>query len=632
MLSTLSARPFGNVIVRSLRLLVAATLVLLLIHSRSAAQSGRADGGTGKGTAQSGGPKAAPPKDFLADSLKKALSLARTDREKAYELTELASYYTGLDKDLAEQYERQSIEVAELSRDRKLIVLTYLRSGSRYLNMPGLADQLQLSLENYQRAEKVARESGLDEELAYCYTGLSKVYRNKGEYDKSLNYNNLALSIASGSGNDSLKVVAFNSMGNTYRIKNEKLLAFRNYLEALNVAELSKKENLLPLVYLNLSEFYAGIEDYDKAIDYDMKILAINRKNNNYYDLLDNYNNVGRLFSAKKQITLALDMYENAIALADSLHFPNYKLSSYLNIANMYFYNNEMAKGMDYLNSHSQVLDFFIHAGIGFFIDEGYGSIYSEMGKYDSAMFFFKRAEPEIERKANQFGKYDFYRQFGDFYKRKGDNSNAIVYFLKARQISTRINDVSLLQTCAQNLDTVYGRAGDFKTAYYYNAEYNKYKDSIRVMSKETDLLKLEVDNDNKRRERLAREEEESTLRRHNIQYMGLTAGLAALFIALVMLGFFVVSPRIIRALGFFSFIFLFEFIILLLDKQIHELTHGEPWKVLLIKIFLAAILLPLHHWVEHKVIHYLTSRRKISTGISFLGRPLRTKQIVPAE
>jgi hypothetical protein len=53
----------------------------------------------------------------------------------------------------------------------------------------------------------------------------------------------------------------------------------------------------------------------------------------------------------------------------------------------------------------------------------------------------------------------------------------------------------------------------------------------------------------------------------------------------------------------------LFEFIILIADTKIHDITHGEPWKVLAIKIGLIAILLPLHHKVEEKVIHYLTTQ-----------------------
>jgi hypothetical protein len=47
-----------------------------------------------------------------------------------------------------------------------------------------------------------------------------------------------------------------------------------------------------------------------------------------------------------------------------------------------------------------------------------------------------------------------------------------------------------------------------------------------------------------------------------------------------------------------------------LADKQIHHMTHGDPLQILLIKIVLIALLLPLHHWLEHKVIHYLMRHR----------------------
>ena len=147
--------------------------------------------------------------------------------------------------------------------------------------------------------------------------------------------------------------------------RNEKLLAFRNYLESLDAAELSKRDALLRLAYTNLSVFYALIEDYDKAIDYNMKITVIDQENRNRYNLLGDYNNTGKLFSAKKQTDLVLSMYEKPIALADSMHYEKYKVNSYL--------------------------------------DEGYGSIYTEMGKFDSAYFFLKRAEPEIEQKATPY-------------------------------------------------------------------------------------------------------------------------------------------------------------------------------------------------------------------------------------
>ena len=87
---------------------------------------------------------------------------------------------------------------------------------------------------------------------------------------------------------------------------------------------------------------------------------------------------------------------------------------------------------------------------------------------------------------------------------------------------------------------------------------------------------------------------------------MGITAVIATVFIILVLLGVFKMSPAIIRGLGLLTF-FLFEFIVLLLDDQIQEITHGEPWKVLAVKIFIISMLLPLHHWLEKKMLHYLT-------------------------
>ena len=553
--------------------------------------------------------------DHVADSLKKNLSLCHTDADKVYTMMKLANYYNHIDDKLSQSYAEQAIEIAELSRDRKLIALVWLKNGHRLENMSDLASNITLAMDSYQRAEKVARENDLEDELGYAYLGMAAVNRIKGDFATALNYNNLAFSIAGSSRNDSLKVTAYNSTGETYRHRNEKLLAFRNYLDALNVAELSGRNALIKIGYGALCQFYVSIEEYDKAIDYGMKILSVDRKDQNRVDLLSDYNLVGNLFAYKKQTDLALSMYEKSIALADSMQFSMYKLNSYLSIVDMYFHNDEMKKGMTYLNEHRTLLDFFQNSGLEFYLDEIYAGVYSELGKYDSAYYFFKKSEPEIEQKAPASAKCNFYQQYGDFYKNKGDYRMGIVYYLKAKQVGEDMKDIYVLQICAKNLDTLYDKAGDYKTAYAYNVAYNQYKDSIQSLAREADVLKLEVDNDNRRRERQAREEEETTQRRHNIQYMGFTAGIVCLFIVLVMLGFFMVSPRTIRALGFFSFIFLFEFIILLADKQIHEWTHGEPWKILLIKIFLAAILLPLHHWLEHKVIHYLSTRRKIAPG-----------------
>jgi predicted neutral ceramidase superfamily lipid hydrolase len=110
---------------------------------------------------------------------------------------------------------------------------------------------------------------------------------------------------------------------------------------------------------------------------------------------------------------------------------------------------------------------------------------------------------------------------------------------------------------------------------------------------------------------KIAREEAlQQTQRRNNIQYSLILILILSSFVVLLMLGSFKVSATLIHLIGFISFIFLFEFIILLADFKIHHLTHGEPLKMLGIKIILIAFLLPLHHWLEKRVTHYLVHKR----------------------
>jgi hypothetical protein len=157
------------------------------------------------------------------------------------------------------------------------------------------------------------------------------------------------------------------------------------------------------------------------------------------------------------------------------------------------------------------------------------------------------------------------------------------------------------------NLDSVSYLLGNYKLSQQYLSQYNLYRDSIESLGKQKDLLSIEIQNANKRAEQQKKDDEEKRRTRNNIEYLGITAVITTVFIILVGLGVFKISPAIIRAMGFFAFIFLFEFIVLLLDDQIQLITHGEPWKVLAVKIFIISLLLPLHHWLEKKMTHYLT-------------------------
>ena len=550
--------------------------------------------------------------DRFIDSLKLGLSKAQTAPDKVQFLLELAlSSY--MDPLMGDVYTSRAVETAELSRDRRLIASTYMTVGRRYMNNPGLSDNLERAITNFDRVVGIAKANDLELLQVRAYSDLSTAWIYKGDRQKGLEYCNQEMSIAGNSQNDTTKEMAYASMGDYYLSADEKLLAFRNFLEALQVAEKSDKESLLNDAWEHLSRFYSSIQEYAKAIDYRMKMYEQDRKAGRILDIIRDEYSMGDLFTHSKQPDLALKMYERAIAFADSVDYDLLKIDPYFRIFNMYFNIHQYARGYSYLMTHQSIVIFLQNMGYQYFLDQLYAMALTERGRYDSANYYFRKAEPDMDRKSNPEQHYNFYTAVGDFNVLRKDYPQAIAYYQKAYNIGEKVKDLDEQETCAQMLDSVYSLAGDYKSAHFYNIQYHAVRDSLRDMSRDADLLKMEVENDNQRRERLAREEEERVEHRHNLQYLGFTIGLVALFVALVMLGWFAVPAGFIRALGFVSFIFLFEFIILLADKSIQRWTHDEPWKVLMIKIGLAAVLVPLHHWLEHKVIHFLSHRKRVA-------------------
>jgi tetratricopeptide (TPR) repeat protein len=563
----------------------------------------------------------------LEDSLRTLLSKAKSLEERMHWTAELAVHYIESDRQKSEEYALGVIEMADSSRNRELIAKSWIYNAHRCYALAAFKEYLARGIEYSHKALEIARSNNLPEYQAWAYVQLARGQRLNGEIEKAVNSNIQAIALATDIDNDSLKVYVYTSLGNTYLQKDEKLLAFRNYLQALNVAEESGNYNLLLGVYGRLAGFYLSMEDYEKAKDYEFKKLAALREKNRRFEMLEAYTSIGNLYVNAKQYDQAKKYFETVIALADSLQFPAFKLGSYLRIVNMYLTAQENQKALDYFNAHPQVAEYMLKHGMDYVLDNAYGAIYTLTGNLDSAGPRMARAEKGFEAKTSLGGRFYFYTNYAWYYKLRKDYDKSIAYWMKAKEAGDHLGSLEFQQYVFINLDSVYMLKGDYKNAHFYNSQAAKLKDSLQKLSKEKDLLSLEIENENRRKEREAVRLEQEKNRRHNIQYMAIVIAIASIFLVLVMAGVFSVSKTTIHVLGFFAFIFLFEFIILLADNQIHHWTHGEPWKVLAIKIVLIAMLLPLHHYLEKKLISYLTTQNLLKEkGRSFVRKWFKKK------
>jgi tetratricopeptide (TPR) repeat protein len=570
----------------------------------------------------------------IADTIKKALTKATTVEEKVELLDELSRVMMNVNPKEGEEYGAKLIQVAEESRDRKLMFKAYLSNGTRCRYMANQKTYSQKAIEFYNKALELARQNRMEEEVGAAQMQLSGLYLMIPDNEKALSYATQAFSLVSTLRNDSLRAEAHNTYGQVYLARNEKILALRNFLSALRIGEGIKNGPLIRNCYLYLSSFYSDIEDYDKAIDYMTlvykKLDELKEKNVPFQKVVYT-NSIGNLFAYKKNYDIAITYFEKSIRMADSLKFSTLKIPGYVSLLNQYLRIDEPQKALNYLNSASgdDLKKYLSNFGMAPVIDQAYGVVYTELGRYDSARKYLAKAKPMFENSTNGNSQVGFYAQLASFYRKSGDKKNAIDYYLKVKEISEKNGLLENIKKAAQYLDTLYTETGNSTLAGKYNATYYQYKDSIETLKREKELTQVEADDEQQRQVKLVKEAEELKRRRNNIQYLGIVIGIIGLFVTLVILGMFKVSAGLIKAISFFVFLMLFEFIFLVFKKNIYSITHGEPWKDLAFMIALAALLVPLHHWLEHKVLHYLTSHNRLTSAGHHIKRKLfrRTKE-----
>lgn len=569
-----------------------------------------------------------PQQTAAVDSIKNVLSQAKTTEEKVFWMDILARTLMNVNPAEADKYGLQMITTAEESRDRKLMIKAYQANGIRcgfFRTQKVFATR---AVGYFEKALAIASEEGMTEEAGACRVLLADIYLSVPDRDKAFKYISEAFSNLSNSTNDSLKVEVNIGYGKVHEAGNSKKNAVEKYFAALRIAEEIKgnKENknrkaqLMRGSYLRLSAFYSRIEEYNKAIDnytFAYKELDnINDKSVPYQRCID-INALGNLHAAKKNYDMAISYYERSIAMADSLNFPNLKIPGYISLLNQYLRMKEPKKALEYMNSpRGQLLvDFLNKFGMSASVDQSYAAIYSELNQYDSARKYFTRAIPVFEQRMTENNSVNIYIQAGEFYKKTGETDKSLVYYTKAKEIGERNGLFEVVKESAKQMDSLYAQKGDYRTAGMFNALYYAYKDSIATQNKDNEIYKAEANDIVNREKRLKEEEEERKRRRNNIQYMMIVIGIVVLLISLIVLGMFKVSAGFIKAIGFFVFLMLFEFIFLVFKKNIYSITKGEPWMDLLFMIGLAALLVPLHHWMEHKVLHYLTSHNRLTAA-----------------
>jgi hypothetical protein len=511
---------------------------------------------------------------------------------------------------LTDSVSELAIEIASGTFSPGLILMAY----DNYL------DHTNLNLNNKKALDYALAADQLSRTIAdqnWAWKGalnLAKVHLAAYSYEKALISAYRSLSLADELNDERKKVESYIIIGRSLEGSNQKVEAFRNYLMATKLAKKIEDKQLLIICYAGLSDFNLNSKLYQKAvtyklmeeevissikpidslalmwIKYDLQVINLNTDDTRInQELVEEILDFAKHHNQQELNDFAFALYRSVLTKLNRIDLLKQ------------LYTEQYPEEFSKLEDDSPSFYYRLKAYFS-----------EEEGKNDSADYYFAKAGTFFTENSNKIMQSNFLIRYGQFLSRAGNYDKAIVKLQEAYKLASEANYMVFMLNASDELETLYANENNFVQAYQYATLNTQLNDSINKLAEKDKLIMLEINYEAQQQALAEERERQQTLRRHNLQYTAIVIGILGIFVILIFLGSFRVPEWTIQALGFISFIFLFEFIILLADQKIHHMTHGEPWKILAIKIVLIAILLPLHHWIEHKVVQRLISKKLI--------------------
>lgn len=287
---------------------------------------------------------------------------------------------------------------------------------------------------------------------------------------------------------------------------------------------------------IQLGDLYESHGFYSDALKCYNQILDFYKNKTKDTVYVDTNNKIGSIYKNTKQYKSAIGFLKEAVNVSKPLNY-NIGLAQSLSIlgANYekqgdYIKALEMEnKSLHYLNPSK---DKFHIANVY----ENIGSIHEDLLNFDKAFFFFQKAYM-IFRNTKTKEEANILNNIADIHRKKEDLEKATQITLQSLELSKKLKDNHLLESANKDLAKVYALKGDYKTAYKYRIESEKYKElaSINQNKNLVNLLLSDFEIDRKEAEIKILEEQNKT----NKMQLLLLIIIATSIITLLLLSYF---------------------------------------------------------------------------------------------
>lgn len=383
--------------------------------------------------------------------------------------------------------------------------------------------------------------------------------------------------------------------------------------QAMTLAQTSHSVLLESAILNNIALVFQQIGDNVRALDFLLQSLKKAESINDRKRMSSAMLNIGNICSELGDKRGSMVYFRKALEIRQQLKDDRGVAACLLNIGDAYEKLDILDSARIFTIMANDLATRISHKALWGISTGNLGNIYVKRGEPAIAMSYYRSAIPVLMTAGNLASVCEFSLGIAGLFEKARQLDSAVHYGKFALQTAQKGSFLSAQLQASTFLADFYKELSNVDSAYQYMIMMISTKDSIFNEEKVRQIQSLNLSEVVRQQKLEAEKWEMAQERKLYIQY-ALTA------IAIIGFGmvFFILSRSVIvnekwvRFLGILSLLLVFEFINLVLHPLLANLTFHSPVFMLLIMVAIAALLIPIHHKLEHFVVHHMTIKNKL--------------------
>lgn len=236
---------------------------------------------------------------------------------------------------------------------------------------------------------------------AKSYSNLSLVYYYQGKYEKDLTYSLKAIHIFEKLNDQENLSLEWGELG--YRMKKRNLEKALQYMQkAKYIAEKNTLRKPLLSIYNNYGVLKEMKKEYDSALFFYNKGLALKQKINDQVGIPYSLNNIAGVFVLRKQFDKAEENYQKALEIRKKINDTVGIAENYSYLGDVYFTKNDFKKAINFYQKTTDITDKHKYLGLSQDTYRKISECYEVLGDKENALQNFKKFSALKDSLVNQ--------------------------------------------------------------------------------------------------------------------------------------------------------------------------------------------------------------------------------------